>query len=309
MGTWFSSPVPPAGYGVHLLNGAKGGAPLAFRVAQLPPDVLAFLQESEPASASEDCLESLHFERTVDYPSVPKHIYFEGCFHSLGLTTEPVRSMHPRHGGDVDKPAAHPRIMAFIEAFRQANASWLSEIGKKLPSTIAGGIFQKLFEDGFNLADVAVQIHFGDTIEGEDLGWHRDAVNSVLHMAVSLRGRRALHSYQASSPTGGLEHVVNWQEPGQVYISSPWAFMHAVEYPSASWDDRVVAMQCRFLMKTDDLRNSNFDNEKLGFIEAFTHCLSKADVRMPTLEAIQEIMARFPNSGIPTDGGASSTID
>ena len=82
------------------------------------------------------------------------------------------------------------------------------------------------------------------------MGWHRDSPNSLLHMAVSIRGRRALHSFQSRTSARsdlGLLHV-DWQEQGDVYVSSPWAFLHGVEYPTSDWGGRVVALQCRFLM-------------------------------------------------------------
>ena len=33
-----------------------------------------------------------------------------------------------------------------------------------------------------------MQFHYGDAVEGGDLGWHVDGINSLLHLALSIRG-------------------------------------------------------------------------------------------------------------------------
>merc|ERR1711879_1052161 len=93
-------------------------------------------------------------------------------------------------------------------------------------------------------ADVAAQMHYGCEIAGTRIGWHQDAINSCLHLALSLQGTRALHheprlhgvvieseemerAVRESKATFTFEAgEVDWQEEGDFYVSSPWAFYH-----------------------------------------------------------------------------------
>lgn len=115
-------------------------------------------------------------------------------------------------------------------------------------------------------ADVAAQVHCRDGIPDEEVGYHVDRGNSLLHLAVSVRGHRVLHAcgepadderegeerVAAATETEGGEGaegkpVIKFpQAPGDVYLSSPHFFPHGVEYPECpTWDSRIIAVQCR----------------------------------------------------------------
>jgi hypothetical protein len=100
----------------------------------------------------------------------------------------------------------------------------------------------------------STQVHYGQEVGASSVGWHADAPNSFLHLALSLRGTRALHSQlaaEADTPrasTDAATAAVHWLPQGCAYLSSPWAFVHGVQYPACSFEDRVVAVQCRFLL-------------------------------------------------------------
>ena len=55
-------------------------------------------------------------------------------------------------------------------------------------------------------------------------------------------GGRALHSKRSRVRDGEVEEVIEWQAPGDVYISSPSFFEHAVQYKQAY---RSVCMRLR----------------------------------------------------------------
>ena len=91
---------------------------------------------------------------------------------------------------------------------------------------------------------------------------------------------------------GGLEDRVEWLEAGDVYISSPWAFKHSVEYPASTWDTRVVAAQCRLLMTVEDVDAIQGDMTMRGAmaqeaaLEAVSRALASADITIPSLEDV-----------------------
>lgn len=116
-------------------------------------------------------------------------------------------------------------------------------------------------------ADVAAQVHLRDAIPDEEVRYHVDRGNSLLHLAVSVRGHRTLHACgelvsdddtlaaddvaaeaaEAAANTASHRPVIKFpQAPGDVYLSSPYLFPHGVEYPEcATWDSRIIAVQCR----------------------------------------------------------------
>lgn len=293
-----------------------GRGPAALRRGRLPEGVREYLlQAVEPACAdSREALEAVMplWDMThcpEDYPHKPGHYYAEGYAHALGDTpvTRTVASMNPRWGHTMRKKSAPAALRAFLKAFRVANAEWIERIFypeaddalAQHPGVVA---LQPLIEAGAHFADLALQVHCGDAIsEVDELGWHADGKNSILHMAVALHGRRALHCTftEASDPlpdtppTHKPGVVVRdgvyrelWQEPGDVYISSPYVFRHAVEYPECEWGDRVVALQCRFLLRKGNPSFGPVDLEPL--MERVAAVLRKAEVVIPTLDDIHQ---------------------
>ena len=143
-------------------------------------------------------------------------------------------------------------------------------------------------------ADCAVQVHYGDAVEPPGrLGWHSDAPNSLIHMAIALRGRRALHSRLKHTAEGRREHVVEWQEPGCVYVTSPTCFEHAVEYPECSYTNRVVAVQTRLLVNEEELytgfASENQERDWCDLMDALGPAIASISTEMPSLEAVQEM--------------------
>lgn len=60
------------------------------------------------------------FAKCVDVKEAKDHTYFEGYYHGLPQT-EAVRTINPRGGAMMDKPAAPKPVRAFVQAFNRRN--------------------------------------------------------------------------------------------------------------------------------------------------------------------------------------------
>jgi len=222
--------------------------------AQMDSDVVEYVfGDPQFSEVSEDDLADVGYARCVDHPDIPGHVYYEGYFHGLD-TPSPVRSVNPRTKKVMDKPAAPPRLRAFLKAFRALNVDWMDNVANASPQ------LSKLYRAGFFFSDLAIQIHFGDAVPPERVGWHLDSPNSVIHLALGLHGDRALHTSTLSEREHELgmdcdtvtqSTLTVYEQPhGAAYLSSPYAFQHAVQYPQCCWKDRVVAVQSRLLFSS-----------------------------------------------------------
>lgn len=307
-------------YGLPAKDGWGAALPTTYCSAALGEDVRAYLWAAF-SEAGEAQLEDIGFERCVDYPSIPDHSYYEGYFHGLKATGAAVGSMNPRWGTLMDKPAAPRRLRAFLAAFREANAGWLHGVAGASPT------LQQLHDEGSFFADLAVQVHFGEEVPTNKIGWHADGPNSILHLALGLHGHRSLHSLTLSaaeaeagrtlSPAKNGLDTVHPQPPGAAYVSSPYCFLHGVHYPSCSWEGRVVAVQCRLLFATANApgeaaakgastsvrksecataatlaQESQMDGHAI--MSKVTEALSKARVVFPSLDAVKAAEAALP---------------
>lgn len=145
-------------------------------------------------------------------------------------------------------------------------------------------------------------VHYGDAIEPPGrLGWHADAPNSLIHMAIALRGRRALHSKLCAAAGAEREHLVEWQEPGDVYVTSPTCFEHAVEYPACNHRDRVIAVQARLLVDEEELYSGfesfNQEQDCCELMEILGPAISSISTEMPSLQAVEAMVAAMAGAG------------
>lgn len=284
-------PAPEVLYG--RLLGRRHRCLVTYRGTRVPTDVLEYIVAEEAFTCPEAELGRHGFVRCVDMPHLVDHVYYEGYMHAAGIAAGPLASMNPRTGEIEDKRPAPPRAAAFLEAFRRVNASWCSAIAAAVPTTgVCGPLVKRLFEDRMHFADLAVQVHFGQVVDAHDVGWHVDAPNSLLHMALSIHGNRALHSRLSSSFTSASPETdhVHWLPFGAAYISSPMGFVHGVEYPESTFADRTVAMQCRFQLREGDLEVLRSAAEEWGLLlDALTPILATATLSMPSLELVKEV--------------------
>jgi len=153
----------------------------------------------------------------------------------------------------------------------------------------------------FHFADIAVQVHSGDPIDENHIGWHSDAPNSTLHLALSIRGKRCLHSRLAKGIADeAMALEKHPQESGCVYVSSPFAFPHGVQYSEAqSWEDRIVAVQIRFLLTQDDYARMRETYDSLeSCMDNITRALHNqhGKLMLPTLQEVQAAARGMPDA-------------
>lgn len=146
-------------YGVRFPNSATR-VPIAYRATRIPDDVMEYLAECPVFNL--DCGEELlshGFSKCVDYPHIPNHIYYEGYWHALRGSVAPFMGLNPRTGRETLKPSAPLQVSAFIEAFREINATIWNEILDSLPrESYSAAMFQKLIQSGAHFADIACQV-------------------------------------------------------------------------------------------------------------------------------------------------------
>eukprot|EP00933_Yihiella_yeosuensis_P041469 TRINITY_DN35867_c0_g1_i1.p1 TRINITY_DN35867_c0_g1~~TRINITY_DN35867_c0_g1_i1.p1 ORF type:complete len:300 (-),score=64.79 TRINITY_DN35867_c0_g1_i1:229-1128(-) len=218
---------------------------------QLSEDLRQYLFSSLPSELDE--LLAAGFEKCEDYPDFPDHHYIEGYYHALrGHHNQKVESVHPKFAVDLDRQSAPKQFSAFCEAFRRANAPMFAALQESLERDRNSQTLADVLQRGGHFADLSVQIHWGEEVPA-DQGWHTDAANSFLHLALSLGGSRALHECRRSPKQTVVTAQTHWQQEGDAYLSSPATFPHSVEYPATEWSNRIVAVQCRLLLQRKEL--------------------------------------------------------
>eukprot|EP00439_Symbiodinium_sp_Y106_P057779 s4539_g8.t1 len=277
--------------------------PVGLQSLQLSQEVLQHLFEDAlccDVSGDVQRMHDLGFVQCVDHPNLPGHHYLEGYFHTLP-GAEPFPSVNPRCGGDMLKPAASLRLRAFAEGVRRANAGFLARMAADCPEN---SVLRRLLEEGRAFADLAVQIHWGESVGQDDIAWHVDAPNSALHMAVSVHGRRSL-KMKLRQPFE-LEPAIHeeLQVPGDVYVGNPAAFEHGLEYPAATWEPlngkgrreeisssetRTVAFQLRLLINEAEMR----DQDVHQGLSALAKGIAAQPLRLPGLAELRRIEAEL----------------
>mmetsp|Transcript_66893 Transcript_66893/g.122146 ORF Transcript_66893/g.122146 Transcript_66893/m.122146 type:complete len:586 (-) Transcript_66893:76-1833(-) len=198
-------------------------------------------------------------------------------WHAVPSSSEEAERFVPRLGKAVAMPRAPPRIEAFAESFRASNRVVWSAIHDSIIALVHkrsqdNPVFAK--GDGRLLTELANSLlihgHFG-VVEAQ-LRWgdgeltlpsHVDGITSLLHLGVTLGGRRTLRSatFPAHNTASRVERNV-WNEglwnkdhlgnvlmtKGSIYLSSPYCFEHGVRYHTSGMNDPVIALQFRFAL-------------------------------------------------------------
>lgn len=256
--------------------------PVGLQRLRLSSDLLEFLFED--LAPDVPTLLATGFQSCVDHPQLPGHHYLEGYFHTLPMDLA-VPSPNVRSGAaDAAKPPAPQRLAAFGEALRRKNRRLLEELAEQCP---AGSPLRAVLGSDRVFGDLAVQIHWGDAVEDQDVAWHVDANNSALHMAVSLRGRRTLQMRLCDPFALETKVVQEPQQPGDVYIGNPAAYEHGLTYAAATWEKRMVALQLRLLLTEAELRDAHF----LEGMALVARRVSTAPFELPSLEDVRNCLS------------------
>ena len=180
----------------------------------------------------------------------------------------------------------------------------LSDVAKAEPGNRLIGKVLQLIEKGRVFADLAVQIHAGQTVERKDVGWHTDGSNSILHAALSIAGSRSLHSRgHSDAHSRGMEEeeeeeFVDPMSPGDVYVSSPATFAHGVSYGQAyRWSKRTIAIQARFLfdgaMEVYGFVEPDEMGDWPGLMRALSSSLAGSPLELPDMSTVLGIAAEL----------------
>jgi len=295
---------------VHQIEYGVQSTPMVMIRSSLDEKLLQRFLEEHLYSCAEDELKNIQgLENRVKEPV----FVYEGYYHSL-QTNKNVFSKNPNPliGKDEHKPAAAPFTRAFFDAFRVVNKDVFDTLRENLVK--ASGfketqnedvsyMLAKWIERGHHFGDLSVQIHYGRGNEEKLVSgqaWHTDAANSLLHLAVTLRGYRILHSRRIKPlnnttirrPIQGQQpvEVFENQQPGDVYLSSSTLMQHAPQFFDSDYESRSIAIHARFLYTSADVNTfynirTNYSWEKMTTTLANT--LSTADIRIPSLAQVE----------------------
>ena len=303
LGSITNSPIHQIEYGVQ-------STPLVMIRSSLDEELLArFLEEHLYSCAEEELNNIQELDNRV---KEPVYVY-EGYYHSL-QTNENIFSKNPNPmiGKDHHKPAAGPFTRAFFEAFRVVNKDVFNSLRERLMEASAfeetqkedvSYMLAKWIEEGHHFGDLSIQIHYGSGNEQKltsGQAWHTDAANSLLHLAVTLRGHRVLHSnrIQPSNdstirrPVRGQHpvEVLEKQQPGDVYLSSSTLMRHAPQFFDTDYESRSIAIHARILYTSAEV--NKFYNVRTNdcwgkMTNVLANTLSTADMKIPSLAQVE----------------------
>eukprot|EP00656_Telonema_subtile_P000104 TRINITY_DN10047_c0_g1_i3.p1 TRINITY_DN10047_c0_g1~~TRINITY_DN10047_c0_g1_i3.p1 ORF type:complete len:309 (-),score=50.51 TRINITY_DN10047_c0_g1_i3:187-1113(-) len=290
---------------------------------QLSSEVLAYLRSCQLFKTDTvTALKRAGFSRNDDYDDPPRvsshsskpwapHFYYEAYYHGLKSSDPHLNSHHPRKLGATHKPAAPKQLRAFLVALRDLNHEWLTGLFAEIQHVefvAANPVLSNLFSDAeVAFADLSIQVHYGAEVDADSVLWHFDGSNSLLHMAISISAERTLHAlisetrldtvkelfYVKGLLEQGIAHRVQFpQQPGSVYLGSPFGFEHAVEYPKSSWSRRIVTVQCRILMTAAQAQAMRSPRESAQILrDQISPVLMTAPLRMPSLADVLRVEA------------------
>lgn len=229
----------------------------------------------------------------------------------------------PRMDSAASVRRAPPRVVAFMEAFRRANAGCWSDIAEALErlrlracrhdpdcAALAGFFAETIRKQGI-FSVIEAQAGPGQRLQ--TMRSHKDGATSLLHLGLTLGGRRKLSSQlQAAS---AMRTVAGWLETdmaaGSVYLSSPFLFEHAVQYEPCDEHGPTLALMCRFGFAEDDamcvnqLRDSRMFHVATTITESLGAAASRGELRLPTLAEVASAEAR---TGVQTANGARPPV-
>jgi len=259
-----------------------------MKSSKLDGDLLQFLTDEDWMKMTDNDLLAAGFRMNKDNPYLDDQYYVDGYFHGK-RQSEPLGSLNPRNGQYMDKPAAPCRVRAFIQATQKKN----KKLFEKLPGCFEeGSSMRNLFEQGNQICDLEIQTRYGTGLYGDHLNWHVDTFNSMLHMTVTLHGKRILQA-KTLTKDGSIKQYSMEQVPGDVYLSSPAAFQHCVGHQSLKRTDRIVAVQCRVLMTMEDYANIFKEyigepNRQVEAMENIAKLLMEESFLLPSLDEVQQ---------------------
>ena len=256
----------------------------------------------------------------------PVYVY-EGYYHSLPMNDKIYsKNPNPLIGTDFYKPPASAFTRAFYDAFRHVNKNIFDTLKHNLLKvssynniTMQGEdvcyILAQWIDKGYHFGDLSIQIHYGTGNEQKltsGAAWHTDAENSLLHLAVTLRGNRVLHSkrlqmqQQSNSTTTLLRQsprnqvpveLLERQTPRDVYLSSSTLIRHAPQFFDTDYANRVIAIHARILYTSADVNHFRKVRTKDGWeklTNVLANTLAAANIQIPSLAQVESSLSMLP---------------
>jgi hypothetical protein len=130
-----------------------GVCPIVFLQRNISDELLRFLQTAAVFRAEGSELVKHGYQREVDYPEVPGHIYYEAYYHSKP-TKASIPSINPRYGHMYEKLTAPIQLVAFCESIRRKNIFWRKTVLEELSclSSPASRIISELIHANMHFA-------------------------------------------------------------------------------------------------------------------------------------------------------------
>lgn len=284
-------------YGIPLKGGQR--SPIVMVGGVLTAAMHEKLLDHPMFSCGEAALNSTDgLENRVNFP------VYEGYYHSLP-TNKPIYSKNPNPmiGTDFMKPPAGLLLQSFFDVFRLINIDFFDGLRDDLlnsaqarePTSYESDIcytVARWIDMGYVFADLSIQIHYG--IGNEDKfkrAWHVDAENSLLHLAVTIRGSRVLHSRRSNTQGGVAEEICESQVAGQIYLSSSALMLHAPRFSLASYEDRVIAIHARILYTSAELHSFRKNRTEVSWESLVTIVakhLASINLQIPTANQVEK---------------------
>ena len=308
IGTMAKKPLRQIEFGAH-------STPLVMIQSKLEGKLLQRFLQEDLYSCNESDLSS--YPGLDNRVSKPVYVY-EGYYHSM-VTSQSVYSKNPNPliGNDFDKPAASPFTRAFYEAFRVVNKQIFDELKRNLlgASTFQSSgkedvchVLAQWIDKDYHFADLSIQIHYGKGNEHKlrsGAAWHQDAENSLLHLAVTLRGERVLHSKRIRRDDNNLRplekqrketEILETQRPGDIYLSSSTLMNHAPQFFDTDYNSRVIAIHARILYTSvgvDHFRKVRTKESWDKLTKVLSNTLAAADLKVPTLAQVESQLIKL----------------
>jgi len=246
------------------------------------------------------------FGRLADWgfqPCSREPFLLKADWHSVRGWGDEIGVFVPRMDAEESVRRAPPRLVAFAEALREANgACWraMVEALERLRDSAAGdaerrrlfGLLADALRERGHFA--AVEAQGGPTYKKHNMRWHRDGATGLLHLAITLGGRRRLMFRVGDGEKASRRREVV-MFPGSFYVTAPFLFDHAVRYETKG---PTLALMCRFgfLSEADALWVNHLRSPAmLEAAKVVAGCLrSSTDrraFRLPTLQEVKDMEA------------------
>jgi len=266
----------------HILTGSV--AKYTVKLQNIEQPLLNFLLDDTWLSKTDEELLNAGFYDTSN-PRPHLH-YMEGYFHGEKQSGS-IRSLKPRNGESMEKPSAPVKIRAFIQAIKEKNRAIFNKLTECIPEKLA---MRRLLEGDKALTDLVIQLNYGGPVLEDNIRYHVDTFNSMIHMGVSLAGERAFYTKHVKED-GDIIDYSSIQSPGVVYMSSPTAYKHGTGHKKITREDRVVAIMCRVLMTPEEYGDiSRQKEEHESCLDSIAAVMKETEFILPTLEEVTKVM-------------------